>query len=302
MKIYKFGGTSLGSAGRIRKVGDIIAGAVDEGKLIVVVSAIRHVTDFLLESATKACSGDDSYRTILDELDNQHLSLVAELFSGDSFGDITSAIRHDLSDLHNIVQGIFLLRELSEKSLAVVLSFGERLSARIISYYLQQRGMPSFFLDARELIVTDANYADARVNVSASELHIKKRLELFEGVPVVTGFIAAAPDGTVTTLGRGGSDYTASLLGAALGASEICLWSDVDGFFSADPKRVREARILPFITCAEAMELSHAGAKVLHPLAVQPAMKAGIPLLIKNSFNPEARGTRIELELSLIHI
>ncbi len=296
MKIYKFGGTSLGSAGRIRKVGDIIAGAVDEGKLIVVVSAIHHVTDFLLESATKACSGDDSYRTILDELDNQHLSLVAELFSGDSFGDITSAIRHDLSDLHNIVQGIFLLRELSEKSLAVVLSFGERLSARIISYYLQQRGMPSFFLDARELIVTDANYADARVNVSASELHIKKRLELFEGVPVVTGFIAAAPDGTVTTLGRGGSDYTASLLGAALGASEICLWSDVDGFFSADPKRVREARILPFITCAEAMELSHAGAKVLHPLAVQPAMKAGIPLLIKNSFNPEARGTRIELE------
>jgi aspartokinase/homoserine dehydrogenase 1 len=298
MKIYKFGGTSLGSAGRIRKVADIIAGAVDGGKLIVVVSAIHRVTDLLLESATKACCGDSGYRTILDELDHQHLSLAEELFSDDFLGDVTALMRSDLSDLHNIVQGIFLLRELSEKSLAVVLSFGERLSARIVSYYLQERQMRSFFLDARELIVTDANYADARVNTCASELQIKKRLELFEGVPVVTGFIAAAPDGTVTTLGRGGSDYTASLLGAALGASEICIWSDVDGFFSADPKRVRDARILPFITYSEAMELSHAGAKVLHPLAVQSAMKAGIPLLIKNSFNPDAKGTRIELATS----
>ncbi len=294
MKIYKFGGTSLGSATRIKKVADIISGALAEETVIVVVSAIHRVTDLLLESATKACGADSGYSSILDELDRLHLSIATELFSGDRFDEVSAVIRADLSDLHNIVQGIFLLRELSEKSLAVVLGFGERLSARLVSYYLQDRLMAAFFLDARELIVTDANYADARVNMHASELHIKKRLASFEGLPVVTGFIAAAPDGTITTLGRGGSDYTASILGAALGASEILIWTDVDGFFSADPKRVRDAQILPYISYSEAMELSHAGARVLHPLAVQPAMKAGISLMIKNSFNPGSKGTRIE--------
>ena len=294
MKIYKFGGTSLGSASRIKKVADIIADALHEDKLIVVVSAIHRVTDLLLESATKACCGNSEYRSTLDELDHLHLSIAAELFSAASLDAVKDAIRSELSELHDIVQGVFLLRELSEKSLAFVLGFGERLSARMVSSYLQERLLASFYLDARELIVTDANYADARVDIHASELHIRKYLASFEGVPVVTGFIAAAPDGSATTLGRGGSDYTASILGAALDAVEILIWTDVDGFFSADPKRVRDARILPYISYAEAMELSHAGARVLHPLAVQPAMKAGIPLLIKNSFNPAAKGTRIE--------
>ncbi|MEI7934652.1 MAG: bifunctional aspartate kinase/homoserine dehydrogenase I [Chlorobiaceae bacterium] len=294
MKIYKFGGTSLGTAGRIKKVADILASALQKDKIVVVVSAIHRVTDLLLDSATKACSGESSYRATLDELDHLHLSIAGELFSGKLLDEVSAAIRADLSDLNNIVQGVFLLRELSEKSLALVMSFGERLSARIVSSYLQERKMVSFSLDARELIVTDANYADARIDMHASELQIRKRLASFEGVPVVTGFIAAAPDGTVTTLGRGGSDYTASILGAALSVSEIWIWTDVDGFFSADPKRVRDARILPYISYSEAMELSHAGARVLHPLAVQPAMKAGIPLLIKNSFNPSAKGTRIE--------
>ena len=294
MKIYKFGGTSLGSAGRIKKVADIIVGALDEHKLVVVVSAIHRVTDLLLESATKACCGDIGYRSTLDELDHLHLSIVGELFAGVPLEEVTASVRSELSELHDIVHGVFLLREFSDKSSALVLGFGERLSARIVSRYLQERHIASFYLDARELIVTDANYADARVDAHASELQIRKRLSSFEGVPVVTGFIAAAPDGTGTTLGRGGSDYTASILGAALGAMEIWIWTDVDGFFSADPKRVRDARILPYISYAEAMELSHAGAKVLHPLAVQPAMKAAIPLLIKNSFNPVAEGTRIE--------
>ncbi len=294
MKIYKFGGTSLGSAGRIKKVADIIAVALHEGKLIIVVSAIHRVTDLLLESATKACSGESGYRSTLEEVDHLHLSIARDLFTGALLDEVTVALRSELSELNDIVQGVFLLRELSEKSQAAVLGFGERLSAIMVSRYLQERGLLSFPLDARKLIVTDANYADARVDIHASELHIRKRLASFDGVPVVTGFIAAAPDGSSTTLGRGGSDYTASLLGAALGAKEIWIWSDVDGFFSADPKRVRDARILPHISYSEAMELSHAGARVLHPLAVQPAMKAGIPLLIKNSFNPAAKGTRIE--------
>jgi aspartokinase/homoserine dehydrogenase 1 len=294
MKIYKFGGTSLGSASRIKKVADIIAGGLHEDKLIVVVSAIHRVTDLLLESATQACSGDSAYRGTLDELQRLHLSIAGELFSGALLDEVTVLIRAELSELDDIVQALFLLRELSDKSLAFVLGFGERLSARIVSRYLQERHIASSYVDARELIVTDTNYVDARFDAHASELKIRKRFASFEGVPVVTGFIAAAPDGSSTTLGRGGSDYTASILGAALESVEIWIWTDVDGFFSADPKRVRDARILPYISYAEAMELSHAGARVLHPLAVQPAMKAGIPVLIKNSFNPAAKGTRIE--------
>jgi len=294
MKIYKFGGSSLGSAGRIRNVADIIAGAFDHDNLIVVVSALQGVTDLLHDSALKAGSGESDYRAILEQLEKRHLDISGELFSGTLPETFSAAISSGFSELNDILHGVFLLRELSGKSLAHVLGFGERLSARIVSSYLHQRNIDAYYLDARKLIVTDTNYADARVDARASELQIQKQLASFAGVPVVTGFIAAAPDGSATTLGRGGSDYTASILGAALGAAEICIWTDVDGFFSADPRRVRDARILPFISYAEAMELSHAGARVLHPLAVQPAMKAGIPLLIKNSFNPSAEGTRVE--------
>ncbi len=293
MRIFKFGGTSLGSAERIRSVADIISKGAEEGRIVVVVSAIVRVTDLLLETVNKACHSDGSYRATLEELENLHLNIARELFSGAVLEKVAAAIRSELTELNDIVHGVFLLKELSEKSQALVLGFGERLSARLLSAYLHGINIPSSMLDARRLIVTDANYTDARVDAHATELQIKKHLDLFDGVPVVTGFIAAAPDGTATTLGRGGSDYTASILGAALGADEILIWTDVDGFFSADPKRVRDARVLPCISYAEAMELSHAGARVLHPLAVQPAMKAGIAIIIRNSFNPAAKGTRI---------
>ncbi|MEI6847906.1 MAG: bifunctional aspartate kinase/homoserine dehydrogenase I [Chlorobiaceae bacterium] len=298
MKIYKFGGSSLRSAGRIKKVADIIAGELSDDKLIVVVSAIQSVTDLLLESATKARIGDNGYSCILEELDQLHMAISGKLFSNEIPDTLLSAIRFEFSELKDILHGVFLLRELSEKSLALVLGFGERFSARIVSSYLNERHIDSYYLDARKLIVTDANYADSKVDLHASELQIKKQLLSFDGVPVVTGFIAAAEDGTATTLGRGGSDYTASIIGAALGVREVWIWTDVDGFFSADPKRVHDARVLPFISYVEAMELSHAGAKVLHPHAVQPAMRAGIPLLIKNSFNPSAKGTRIDRDSS----
>ncbi|NTW70176.1 MAG: bifunctional aspartate kinase/homoserine dehydrogenase I [Chlorobiaceae bacterium] len=299
MKIYKFGGSSLGTPGRVKNVAAIIEGALQEGTLIVVVSALHHVTDLLLDSATKAGRGEIAYRTTYEELERLHLDLLTELFSSELPETLSAEIRSEFSELNDLLHGVFLLRELSEKSLALLLGFGERLSARIVSSYLKWRGIDAYYLDARRLIVTDANYGDARLDAEASEVQIRKQLASFKGVPVVTGFIAAAEDGTSTTLGRGGSDYTASILGAALGAAEILVWTDVDGFFSADPKRVRDARILPFISYAEAMELSHAGARVLHPLAVQPAMKAGIPILIKNSFNPSSEGTRIERAASL---
>jgi aspartokinase/homoserine dehydrogenase 1 len=294
MKIYKFGGSSLGSAECIERAADIIADALHHDTLIVVVAAVDRVTDLLQESATRACRGESQYRPMLEELEHLHLAISGNLFSGEVPDTLLAVIQTEFSELGDLLHGVFLLRDLSEKSLALVLGFGERLSARIISSYLQVRGIDSYYLDARKLIVTDSNYSDARVDTQLTESRIKKHLAPFEGVPVVTGFIAASSDGSSTTLGRGGSDYTASILGAALGAVEICIWTDVDGFFSADPKRVRDARVLPFISYAEAMELSHAGARVLHPLAVQPAMKAGIPLLIKNTFNVLTEGTRVD--------
>ncbi|MBM3422041.1 MAG: bifunctional aspartate kinase/homoserine dehydrogenase I [Chlorobi bacterium] len=298
MKIYKFGGSSLGSAARIRKVAGIIAAASAEDRPpVVVVSAIYRVTDLLLEAATAASAGRDNYRQILDDIRQMHERVFIELFPGGNDGGISTLTGKDLIELYDLVHGVFLLRELSEKSTALLLSFGERLSARIVAGYLNSQGIPAVYIDARELIVTDTNYCSAKVNTGETYVRVRERIGEDGAIPVVTGYIAAAPDGTTTTLGRGGSDYTASLIGAALGAEEILIWTDVDGFFSADPRRVRDARVLPFISYAEAMELSHAGAKILHPYAIQPAMKASIPVLIKNSFNPDAPGTRIEREV-----
>jgi aspartokinase/homoserine dehydrogenase 1 len=296
MKIFKFGGTSLGSADRIRNVSAIISRALSDDRLVIVISAMHGVTDCLLEAARRACGGDNGYVAVHEELAERHLSVAADLLEGPAFDELSGVLRRELEELHDILHGIFLLRELSFKSSALVQSFGERLSARIVAAWLSQSGIPAAYVDGRELIVTDASYPDARLDEPATRERVSLRLARKTELPVVTGYIAAAADGTVTTLGRGGSDYTASILGAALGAREIWIWTDVDGFFSADPKRVPDARVLPYISYAEAMELSHAGAKILHPLAVQPAMKSSIPMVIKNSFNPGAAGTRIERE------
>jgi aspartokinase/homoserine dehydrogenase 1 len=298
MKIYKFGGSSLGSAARIKKVIEIIAaGRVDGRPPVVVVSAFYRVTDLLFEAASSASAGSENYRNVLDQIRKQHERVFMELFPGGDDHGISALTGQDLIELHDLLHGVFLLRELSEKSSALLLGFGERLAARIVAGYLNSKDMPAVYIDARELIVTDTNFINAKVDIEETTSRIKARF-CDEGViHVVTGYIGATPDGTTTTLGRGGSDYTASLLGAALGAEEIVIWTDVDGFFSADPRRVRDARVLPFISYAEAMELSHAGAKILHPFTILPAMKASIPVLIKNSFNPDAPGTRIEREI-----
>ncbi len=298
MKIYKFGGSSLGSAARIKKIAGIIRSGLQPDCPVVVVSAFHRVTDLLLEAANVACVGREGYLRILDDIGQLHTTVLDGLFSGsDAYAGLSDSIRTELAELHDLLHGVFLLRELSEKSTALLLSFGERLSARIVAGYLNLLKLPAVYIDARDLIVTDANYGSATVDLEESFQRIVNAQVPDGVIPVVTGYIAAAEDGTTTTLGRGGSDYTASLFGAALGAEEILIWTDVDGFFSADPKRVRDARVLPFISYAEAMELSHAGAKVLHPFTILPAMKASIPVLIKNSFNPDAPGTRIEREL-----
>jgi aspartokinase/homoserine dehydrogenase 1 len=291
MRIYKFGGSSIGSATRIRRVAGIIAGGLSETRIVVVVSAIQKVTDMLAETAVLAAKGDVSYRDRISEISALHAAICLELFGA---GVADAWLEGMVAELNDAANGVFLLRDLSDRSLALVLSYGERLSAWIVGRYLEQSGIAAETIDARELIVTDTNYSYAKVDTHATDRLVREKVHYRDSVPVVTGFIATATDGSVSNLGRGGSDYTATILGAALHAGEVWIWTDVDGFFSADPKRVPDARVLPEISYAEAMELSHAGAKVLHPLAVQPAMKAGIPVLIRNSFNPEAPGTRIE--------
>ncbi|RNA64205.1 bifunctional aspartate kinase/homoserine dehydrogenase I [Prosthecochloris sp. ZM_2] len=294
MNVLKFGGTSIENSRRIRNILKIIRPALEDGPVIIVVSAIRKVTDLLLDAALSACNGDEGYRDNLDRIERLHMGLVDELLEGPAAEETAVGIRDGLAELKDVLHGVCLLRELSDKSSALVMSFGERFSARIISSFLCQEGIAAAYADAREFIVTDTSHCDARVDMTASSRKIRSYFGKTGDVPVVTGYIGAAPDGTVTTLGRGGSDYTATIIGSVLGAREIQIWTDVSGFFSADPKRVRDAYALPFISYAEAMELSHAGAKVLHPYSVHPAMKAGIPMSIKNSLDPQAPGTRIE--------
>ncbi|NTV02630.1 MAG: bifunctional aspartate kinase/homoserine dehydrogenase I [Chlorobiaceae bacterium] len=291
MRVYKFGGSSIGSAARIRHVAGIIGRGLSETRIVVVVSAIQKVTDMLADTAALAAKGDAAYHDRISEISALHAAICRELFGA---GEADSWLEGLISELRDAASGIFLLRDLSDRSLALVLSYGERLSAWIVGRYLKQSGIAAETVDARELIVTDTNYCYAKVDAHATDRLVREKVNYSDSVPVVTGFIATATDGSVSNLGRGGSDYTASILGAALHAGEVWIWTDVDGLFSADPKRVPDARVLPDISYAEAMELSHAGAKVLHPLAVQPAMKAGIPVLIRNSFNPDAPGTRIE--------
>lgn len=292
MRVFKFGGSSIASAAKIGNVAGIIRNELSRSPLTVVVSAVGKVTDMLAEAGALAAKGDAGWRQKLDGIASLHEGIIMELFPDDAFG-LRAWLHEMMAELNDVLHGVFLLRELSGKSQALILSYGERLSCRIVSACLQQQGTPSECVDARTLIVTDDNHCFAKVDRLATGKLIRERLVRFDPVPVVTGFIASATDGSVTNLGRGGSDFTATILGAALHADEVWIWTDVDGFYSADPKRVPDAKVIPEVSYAEAMELSHAGAKVLHPLAVQPVMKASIPLLIRNSFNPESPGTRI---------
>jgi len=292
MKVFKFGGSSIASAANISNAAAIIRKELEQSELIVVVSAMAKVTDLLAEAGAQAGNGDAAWRETLEVISVRHTDVIRELFGEDAAPE-EAWLQELLAELNDVLHGVALLRELSDKSLALIMSYGERLSCRIMSRCLEVSGTSAECVDARELIVTDENYCYAKVDRLATGKRIKERFQAYDPVPVVTGFIASSPDGSVTNLGRGGSDFTATILGAALHAEEVSIWTHVDGFFSADPKRVPDAKVLPEISYAEAMELSHAGAKVLHPLAVQPVMKAGIPLHIRNASNPESPGTRI---------
>jgi len=298
MKLMKFGGSSLANADRIKDVGRIVLSAAENDRVSVVVSAFQGVTDLLLESAHLAESGADAYLSVYERIASQHRNILTALHGVRGRATTRERIDQLLHELQEVLHGISLLRHCPPRALDLVVSFGERLSALIMSSYIQ-RSCAACYVDARDLIITDDQFTHATVLFDHTDASIRRafaRLHAKHGrdiLPIVTGFIAATEDGRTTTLGRNGSDYTASIVGAALGASVIEIWTDVDGVLTADPRAVSSAFVVPQLSYEEAMELSYFGATVLHSATIAPAVRKNIPILIKNTLNPSAPGTLI---------
>ena len=306
MKVLKFGGSSLSTPATIRDVGRILLGARRREPVIGVVSAFQGVTNQLLECARLAERADASYEDAFEQIARRHRSAVSHLVgSGSPKGPrdrgrparVRVQVDTLLAELRSTLQGIHLLRHCPPRALDMTASFGERLSAFIVAAYLD-RTHAAAFVDARDFLVTDDQFTHANVHFPATNRRTRAYFSrLFrrskQAVPIVTGFIGATTDGQTTTIGRNGSDYTAAIIGAAVGASLIEIWTDVDGVLSADPRVVPAAFVLPQMTYEEAMELSYFGAKVLHSSTIAPAVARRIPILIKNTFNPDAPGTLI---------
>jgi len=294
----KFGGTSVGDATCIRRSAEIVANASREHSVAVVVSAMSGVTNRLIDAAHQAKRGDrDAGKTLSEALHRQHFEALAVLVSNEkSRTQVQHRIEEILGEGSRLYEGTALLRELTPRTLDSISSLGERLCAPVVSAALCDLGVASSAVEATELIVTDSFHGGAEPQADATRQRSHARIGpiLSAGqVPVVTGFIGATADGVLTTLGRGGSDYSATILGAALDAEEIIIWTDVEGVLTADPRLVSEARTIPEISYREAAELAYFGAKVLHPKTLRPVLPAGIPVWIRNSFAPEKPGTKI---------
>jgi bifunctional aspartokinase / homoserine dehydrogenase 1 len=297
-KILKFGGSSVANPERICDVASIVLEAARKDRVVVVVSAFQGVTNQLLECAQVAERGNKEFQSLYKKIAERHINTLKVLHKGYPPKNAVAHVQMLLSDLHDALQGIYLLRHSSPRALDLTASFGERLSAVIIASFLQ-KSQPSCFVDSREMVKTDDQFTRAIVHFDKTNRAIKSYFKkLFAGaskrlIPVVTGFIGSTDEGLTTTIGRNGSDYSAAIFGAALDASVIEIWTDVDGILSADPRSVPAAFVVPQMSYEEAMELSYFGAKVLHASTIAPAVAKHIPIVIKNTLNPSADGTRI---------
>ncbi len=291
--VMKFGGTSVGSAERMRVACDLIAEAAAHRPVVAVVSAMSKITDLLLDTTRHAEAGDRTgVENNLILLETRHKEAAIGL-GIDVEGDIGELV----GEFRRIVHGIQILGHRPPRTVDEAVAIGERLSALLISAHLRSRGLPAEAVNAAELIVTDAVFNNASPLMDATREKVKLRLAPSR-IEIVTGFNGATADGRPTTLGRGGSDYSASILAASLDASELWIWSDVDGILTADPRLVPDATILSEVTYSEAAELAYAGAKVLHPRTLAPLVERAIPVVCKNSFAPEKPGTRIVPKLT----
>ncbi len=287
MKVLKFGGTSLGTDASIKEAKKVIAS--NDGPVAVVVSATAKTTNGLEKIARLASEGDTHYLHLYEELYEKHTALLASLV-GVSHHQKVEAI---FKQLRRICDGVYLLKELTNKSLDFILSVGELLSSNIIYTFLEKEGINSKLFDAREYIKTDSTFGGAEVDFERTNKLIKDASASFADVNIFPGFISSTAEGETTTLGRGGSDYTASIIAGALGSQVLEIWTDVDGLMTADPRIVKNAKIIEDISYEEAIELSHFGAKVLYPPSLKPCFKNDILIRIKNTFNVEQEGTLV---------
>ena len=298
--IMKFGGSSIGTGKQIKETARIISEYRGD-ETVIVVSAMQGVTDRLIKVANDVVDGvdEEGIKKFIKRLKNSHVSAAKRSVSEEHRDAVIVNIERLCTELMKVLVGVSYVGELTPRSLDYIMSFGERLSAPILSGALSSLGIESKPLTGYEAgIITDSNFGSAAPMWAATNKKIKRSLtpKIKSAVPVVTGFIAGDKKGNMTTFGRGGSDFTASILGSALNADEIWIWTDVDGILSSDPGLVKGAEIIDVISYTEAQELAYFGAEVLHPKTIEPAMEKGIPVRVKNTFNPKNEGTLIVKE------
>ena len=300
MQVLKFGGSSVKNAENINRVIAIVSEKVKKGQTIVVVSALGGITDILLLCSKLAAEGNETYKGKLLESEQRHLQTVKELIPITQQSRILSMVKTLCNEIEDICNGIFLLGELSERTKDRIVSYGEILSSSIIAARFKIEIENSEWKDSRELIITNSNFGAAAVDFAVTN---EKTGDFFNAATadlfILPGFISSDANGINTTLGRGGSDYTAAIIAAALDADVLEIWTDVSGMMTADPRLVTNVKIIPEISYQEAMELSHFGAKVIYPPTIQPVSSKGIPTWIKNTFAPEDSGTVIQKESAL---
>ena len=295
MIVLKFGGTSVANAENISKTISVVTAALKKDKLMVVVSALGGTTDLLLGAGRSAAEGKTDYKEKIKLIEERHFDTIKNLIPVTHQSSIIFEVKRRINELEDLCDGIFLIGEFSPRTADKIASYGELLSSLIISQKLTSLDVKHQWVDSRELIRTDSNYTFAAVDTTTTTAQTTKYInEHPSSLYILPGFISSDSKGNTTTLGRGGSDYTAAIYAAAVDADKLEIWTDVSGMMTADPRLVPNARIIPNISYLEAMELSHFGAKVLYAPTIQPVMAKGIPLWIKNTFAPDDQGTEIE--------
>jgi aspartokinase/homoserine dehydrogenase 1 len=295
MRVLKFGGSSVANSANIKKIISIIKDVKEKDKTIVVVSALGGTTDALINTVVLASQGDESYKEKLSEIERRHLDVVKELMPVTSQSSVLSLVKKACLEMEDICASVFLLQELSSRTRDRMMSFGELLSSQIISAKFNAEGIENEWIDARKLITTNSNFENAIVDFDITNKKIEEYFNNSKSqVFLIPGFVATDKNGITTTLGRGGSDFTASVFAAALNADVLEIWTDVSGMMTADPRLVTTAKIIPNVSYQEAMELSHFGAKVVYPPTIQPVMKKNIPVWVKSTFSPTDNGTLIQ--------
>lgn len=295
MRVLKFGGTSVANAENINKVVAIIKASAQKDRTVVVVSALGGITDLLLSAAALAAAGNELYKEKLSSIEQRHIEAVQKLIPVAWQSQLLSLVKKSCNEIEDLCNGIFLLQEFTPRSSDRISSYGEWLSSQIIAAKCTAEGIGNTWKDARELISTDSGFTAAEVDFAGTCNRVQDFFSTSSSsLFIVPGFIAADKNDVTTTLGRGGSDYTAAIIASALDATVLEIWTDVSGMMTADPRLTHNARIIPAISYQEAMELSHFGAKVIYPPTIQPVMNKGIPVWIKNTFAPEDPGTVIQ--------